>query len=216
MGMMRVVVACVLAVTIVAGGRTSRAAAPIPVMLLDGESGGAYHDWQRVTPVLKKILDETGLFAVTVVTAPAATGELTTFAPEFGKYKVVVMNYDAPDERWPASLKTSFEQYMTKGGGLVSVHAADNAFAGWAAFNEMIGVGGWRNRTEQAGPNWYVRDGKVVSDSTPGRAGSHGTPPALPDDGPRCAAIRSRKACRRCGCIRPTSSTPRCAVRGRT
>ena len=87
-------------------------------MLLDGESGGAYHDWQRVTPVLKRILDETGLFAVTVVTAPAATGELTTFAPEFGKYKVVVMNYDAPDERWPASLKTSFEQYMTKGGGL--------------------------------------------------------------------------------------------------
>ena len=38
----------------------------------------------------------------------------------------------------------------------------------------MIGVGGWRDRTEQAGPNWYVRDGKVVSDSTPGRAGSHG------------------------------------------
>jgi len=56
----------------------------------------------------------------------------------------------------------------------VSVHAADNAFAGWAAFNEMIGVGGWRNRTEQAGPNWYVRDGKVVSDATPGKAGSHG------------------------------------------
>ena len=173
MGMMRAVVACVLAITIVAAPQ-SRAAEPIPVMLLDGESGGPYHDWQSVTPALKKILDETGLFAVTVVTAPAATGELTTFAPEFGKYKVVVMNYDAPDERWPASIKTSFEQYMVKGGGLVSVHAADNAFAGWPAFNEMIGVGGWRNRTEQAGRNWYVRDGKVVSDSTPGRAGSHG------------------------------------------
>ena len=41
-------------------------------MLLDGESGGTYHDWQRVTPVLKKMLDETGLFATTVVTAPPA------------------------------------------------------------------------------------------------------------------------------------------------
>jgi hypothetical protein len=153
---------------------TSKAAEPIHVMLLDGESGGAYHDWQRVTPVLKRILDETKLFAVTVVTAPAATGELTTFAPEFAKFRAVVMNYDAPDERWPASLKTSFEQYVTKGGGLVSVHAADNAFAGWPAFNEMIGVGGWRNRTEQAGPYWYVKDSKVVSDTTPGRAGSHG------------------------------------------
>jgi hypothetical protein len=85
------------------------------------------------------------------------------------------MNYDAPDERWPASLKTSFEEYMKRGGGLVSVHATDNAFAGWRAFNEMIGVGGWRKRMEQAGPKWYVRDGKVVSDSTtPGEAGSHG------------------------------------------
>ena len=24
----------------------------IPVMLLDGESAGRYHDWQRVTPAL--------------------------------------------------------------------------------------------------------------------------------------------------------------------
>jgi uncharacterized protein len=152
----------------------TRAATPVAVMLLDGESGGPYHDWQRVTPVLKKILDETGLFAVTVVTAPAADGELTTFAPAFANYKAVVMNYDAPDERWPASLKASFEEYIKKGGGLVSVHAADNAFAGWDAFNEMIGVGGWRNRSEQAGPYWYVRDGKLVSDATPGKAGSHG------------------------------------------
>ena len=83
-------------------------------MLLDGESGGHYHDWQRVTPVLKKMLDETGLFAVTVVTAPPAGGDFAAFAPQFGKYQVVVMNYDAPDERWPAALKTSFEQYMTQ------------------------------------------------------------------------------------------------------
>jgi len=73
-----------------------------------------------------------------------------------------------------SALKASFERYMTGGGGLVSVHAADNAFAEWTAFNEMIGVGGWRNRTEQAGPNWYISDGKVVSDATPGKAGSHG------------------------------------------
>jgi hypothetical protein len=63
---------------------------------------------------------------------------------------------------------------MMNGGGLVSVHAADNAFPGWAAFNEMIGVGGWRGRTEKAGPLWYFKDGKLVSDSTPGTAGSHG------------------------------------------
>jgi type 1 glutamine amidotransferase len=148
--------------------------ATIPVMLLDGESGGRYHDWQRVTPVLKKMLDETGLFAVTVVTAPATTGELTGFQPRFADYRAIVMNYDAPQERWPAALKASFESYMTGGGGLVAVHAADNAFGGWTAFNDMTGVGGWRARTEQAGPYWFFRDGKLESDSSPGRAGSHG------------------------------------------
>jgi hypothetical protein len=84
------------------------------------------------------------------------------------------MNYDAPDDRWPASLKTAFEDYMKKGGGLVSVHAADNAFAGWAAFNEMIGVGGWRNRTEEAGP-YLVRprwQSRLRCDA--GKGGSHG------------------------------------------
>jgi type 1 glutamine amidotransferase len=163
-----------LAITLATAAVASQTAAPIPVMILDGESGGTYHDWQRVTPVLKKMLDETGLFAVTVVTAPPSGADFSAFAPRFADYRVVVMNYDAPDERWPAALKTSFEQYVKNGGGLVSVHAADNAFAGWPAFNEMVGVGGWRGRTEQSGPYWYFRDGKLASDTSPGRAGSHG------------------------------------------
>jgi type 1 glutamine amidotransferase len=143
-------------------------------MLLDGESAGRYHDWPRVTAVLKKMLDETGLFAVTIVTAPPAGADAATFDPQFTKYQAVVMNYDAPDERWPAALKQSFEAYMNGGGGLVAVHAADNAFAGWRGFNEMTGVGGWRARNEQAGPYWFFRDGKLASDPSPGPAGSHG------------------------------------------
>jgi type 1 glutamine amidotransferase len=150
------------------------AAGPIRVMLLDGEQGGPYHAWQETSPYLKRMLDETGLFQVDVVTAPPAGADFSKFTPDFGKYKVVVANYDVPDERWPAELKSSFEQYMKSGGGLVSVHAADNAFPGWKAYNLMIGIGGWRGRTEAAGPLWYYRDGKLVSDDTPGRAGSHG------------------------------------------
>jgi hypothetical protein len=143
-------------------------------MLLDGESGGTYHQWKLTTPVLKKQLDETGLFQVDVVTAPPAGGDFSAFHPDFAKYQVVVFNYDAPDDRWPAGLKASFEKYMQDGGGFVSVLAADNAFPNWVAFNEMIGVGGWRNRTAAAGPLWYYKEGKLVSDTAPGRAGSHG------------------------------------------
>lgn len=151
-----------------------RAATPFRVMLLDGESGGAYHKWALITPVLKKELEETGLFQVEVVTAPSSKeGDLSSFKPEFSKYQVVVSNYDAPD--WPAELKASFEQYMKNGGGLVTVHAADNAFGQWAEYNQMIGIGGWRGRTEASGPLWFFKDGKLASDSSPGKAGQHGS-----------------------------------------
>jgi type 1 glutamine amidotransferase len=170
--MSRLVRAGIIAVTLAAA--VTRAAAPIRVMLLDGESAGTYHKWRLTSPVLKKVLDETGLFAVDVVTAPPAGSDVSGFSPDFSRYQVVVMNYDAPDERWSTALKTSFENFVKNGGGLVAVHAADNAFSKWTAFNEMIGVGGWRDRNESAGPFWYVRDGRVVSDTTPGAAGSHG------------------------------------------
>jgi type 1 glutamine amidotransferase len=160
--------------TMLALAGVSFAADPIHVMLLDGESGGPYHKWSLITPLLKKQLEETGLFQVDVVTAPPAGGDFSAFKPDFSKYAVVVWNYDAPDERWTADLKASFEKYVRGGGGFVSVHAADNAFPNWAAFNEMIGVGGWRGRTEKTGPFWYFKDGKLVSDPTPGAAGSHG------------------------------------------
>ena len=69
-------------------------------------------------------------------------GDFTNFAPDFAAFRAVVLNYDAPDERWPPALKSSLERYVDGGGGLVSVHAADNAFPAWRAYNEMLGVGG--------------------------------------------------------------------------
>jgi type 1 glutamine amidotransferase len=149
-----------------------RAADLIQVMLLDGQSAGSYHAWRLTTQVLKKELEEAGRFQVDVVTAPESGGDFSNFKPDFAKYQVVVLNYDAPD--WPANLQSSFEQYMKNGGGMVSVHAADNAFPNWGAFNEMIGIGGWRGRKEQAGPHWFYGEGAMVADPSPGAAGSHG------------------------------------------
>jgi len=150
------------------------AAPPIRVMILDGESGGPYHAWQETTPYLKRMLGDAGIFQVDVVTAPPKGGDFSTFQPDWSKYQVVVWNYDAPDERWPDSLKTSFEQYVRNGGGFVAVHAADNAFPHWRAFNVMTGVGGWRGRNEESGAHFYYQDGKLVADTAPGSAGMHG------------------------------------------
>jgi hypothetical protein len=147
-------------------------AAPIKAMLLDGASAAAYHNWKLTTQIMKRELEETGLFDVTVVSAPPADGDFSNFHPDFGKYQVVVLNYDAQD--WPAGLKAEFETYMQNGGGLVVVHGADNAFPDWTAFNEMTGVGGWRGRDAPAGPKWYFQGGRLMSDSAPGPAGLHG------------------------------------------
>src|SRR5208337_4137658 len=68
-------------------------AGPIRVMILDGQSGGSYHNWKLTTPILREELEETGLFQVTVVTAPPADGDFSNFKPEFGNYQVIVSNY---------------------------------------------------------------------------------------------------------------------------
>jgi len=148
------------------------AAEPIKIMILDGASAAAYHDWKLGTQIMKRELEDTGLFAVSVVSVPPADGDFSNVHPDFAKYQAVVLNYDSQD--WPAALKAEFEAYMKNGGGLVTVHGADNAFPDWAAFNEMTGLGGWRKRDAPAGPKWYYQNGKLMSDSAPGPAGLHG------------------------------------------
>jgi hypothetical protein len=158
--------------TILFAGCSSAETPPIRVLLVDGQSAGAYHNWQLTTRVLKKELEDSGRFRVTVATSPRSDGDFSDFKPEFNKYQVIVFNYDGPD--WPADLRLQFERYIENGGGLVVVHAADNSFPDWRAFNQMIGIGGWRERNQAAGPLWYFKDGKLVSDTSPGSAGSHG------------------------------------------
>ena len=167
----------VLAAALIAFALRPQAAAPIRVMLLDGESGGPWHKWQLTTPVLKKAARRNRRSSRWTSSRRRPQAAISVaFAPALRRLQAIVLNYDAPDDRWPAALKTAFEQYVSGGGGVVVVHAADNAFAGWQAFNEMIGIGGWRGRTEKAGPFWFLQDGKLTSGCLrPGPAGSHGT-----------------------------------------
>lgn len=141
-------------------------------MILDGASAAAYHDWKLGSQIMKRELEQTGLFEVTVMSVPASDGDFSNVHPDFAKYRVVVLNYDSQD--WPVALRGEFETYMKNGGGLVVVHGADNAFPDWPAFNEMTGIGGWRKRDAPAGPKWYYQNGKLTSDVAAGPAGLHG------------------------------------------
>ncbi len=145
--------------------------AAMKALIVDGQNN---HDWKGTTPHLKKYLEETGLFEVDVATTPAGKGDIASFKPEFKKYKLVVSNYNGQD--WPKETQAAFEEFVRNGGGFVSVHAANNSFPNWPAYNQMIGLGGWGGRSEKSGPYvyWEAKAAKVIKDIAPGRGGSHG------------------------------------------
>ena len=75
-------------------------AAKLKAVIIDGQNN---HNWQGTTPVLKKILEDSGLFSVDVITSPAKDQPMEGFTPQFDKYNVVVLNYNGAD--WPNELK---------------------------------------------------------------------------------------------------------------
>ncbi len=143
------------------------AADKIKVLIVDGQNN---HNWKMTTPVFRQILEEPGRFTVDVSTAPAKG--VATWQPKFSDYDVLVSNYNG--ELWSRATQEAFEKFVRGGGGFVSVHAADNSFPEWKAYNEMIGVGGWGGRNEKSGPYLRWRESKWILDPAPGRGGSHG------------------------------------------
>jgi uncharacterized protein len=152
---------------------TTTSAAPtaqsrIRVMILTGQSS-QYHNWAVSSAAIKRMLDDAGLFETTVVATPAKGQDMSAFRPTFAGYGAVVMDYEGDD--WAEATKLAFAEYVRGGGGLVLVHAADNAFPKWQAFLEISGVGGWGGRDDSWGPKVRWRDGRMVLDgTTPGNA----------------------------------------------
>jgi len=169
----------------------------LSALIVDGQNN--HRVWPKSTVMMKRYLEETGLFEVDVYRSkPTWRGEEhpeyyqmfsddgqfhvetppeqdATFAPPFADYDVVISNFGYPASSWPQATRESFEHYMKSGGGFVSVHAADNSFPDWEEYNRMIGVGGWGGRNEEHGPHlYYDSAGELVRDHQAGNAGSHG------------------------------------------
>lgn len=129
-------------------GAPASAADKIKVLIIDGINN---HNWKDTTPLLKNYLEKTDRFTVDVSTTPPAKApkeKWDSWRPDFSKYQVVLSNYNGP--KWPEPVRTAFEKFVRDGGGLVNVHAANNAHAGWPEFEKMTGLlwrgndGGWR------------------------------------------------------------------------
>jgi type 1 glutamine amidotransferase len=168
----------------------------IRVLIIDGQNN--HQAWPKTTVMMKTYLENTGMFKVDVARtkylwngaaqaafledAEATSGENLEepkadpdFSPDFSNYSVVISNLGWKAADWPEETQKAFEKYMLNGGGFVSVHAADNSFPEWSAYNEMIALGGWGGRNETHGPYvYYDNEGKLIRDTSPGSAGSHG------------------------------------------
>jgi type 1 glutamine amidotransferase len=127
-------------------------AAKVNVLIIDGQNR---HNWKATTGPIRDMLDKTGRFNVTVLTAPAAPPKNATdeqkkatqegwdkFRPDFSKYQAVLSNYDG--QPWPEEVSKAFVKYVNDGGGFVAYHFAVASFQKWDEYNQMIGMG-WRN-----------------------------------------------------------------------
>lgn len=159
----------VVLIALIALTSVAQAAPPMKALIVTGQNG---HKWAETTPVLKQLLEETKLFTVDVAQSPARGQDMSGYKPAFADYDVVVTNYQGAD--WPAETQAALVDYVKGGGGLVVFHFACAAFPKWQEYNEMIGLGGWGGRNESAGPYVRWKDGEIVRDNTPGRAGNHG------------------------------------------
>ncbi|WP_372752309.1 ThuA domain-containing protein [Mariniflexile sp.] len=167
----------------------------IKVLIVDGQNNHSV--WPKSTIMMKQYLEETGLFEVDVERTKYLTNSEThkdwlplanvpagvegkpitdpDFNPDFSKYDVVISNFGYKAASWPEATQKNFDEYVKNGGGFVSVHAADNSFPEWEAYNKIIGIGGWGNRTEAHGPYLYVDEhNKPKKDYKPGPGGKHG------------------------------------------
>jgi type 1 glutamine amidotransferase len=152
-----------------ASSRPASAADKLKLLLIDGQNN---HDWESTSPILKKTFEDSGRFTVDIATSPPEHADMSGFRPKFANYDVVVSNYNG--DRWPKATENDFVDYLRRGHGFVAVHAANNAFAEWPEYNEAIGLGGWFGRSDKSGPYVYYKNNQLVTDNSPGHAGSHG------------------------------------------
>lgn len=131
----------------------------IRVLIIDGQNN---HNWKDTTPFLKAQLEKSGLFEISVATTPPKGAKLedwAAFKPDFSSCDVVLSNYNGP--KWePAAVREAFDRFLNEGGGLVNVHAANNAHRGWPEFESATGLL-WRGNKD--GARVYLDEvGKVM------------------------------------------------------
>ncbi|MCM8532375.1 MAG: ThuA domain-containing protein [Lentisphaeraceae bacterium] len=131
--------------------------AKIRISIIDGQNN---HDWVKTTKNIKASLDETDRFEVNVLTSPKAkTPEFAAWNPSLENTDVILLNYNGHE--WSDAFKAKFLSFVKNGGGLILIHAANNAFSNWSEYNDMIGLG-WRKEGHGTAVKVDDHSGKCV------------------------------------------------------
>ena len=110
----------------------------LQALIITGQNG---HDWRGTTPVLRKLLEDTGRFEVRI-TEEFRGGGPETLAP----YDVVILNYfdrNRPELRWGSRADEAFLDFVRAGKGVVVYHFSTAAFNGWDEYEKLC-AGNWR------------------------------------------------------------------------
>ncbi len=154
--------------------------AQLRILVVDGINN---HTWRVATAAIREILENSNLFTVDVSTTPSAEDESSVWdnwRPNFSRFDAVIVNFnsghDAKALLWPEPVRQAIVKYVSEGGGMVSYHAANNAFLLWPEYNAMVGMG-WR--PSSYGPSVHIgeRDEVIVVPQGEGFEPNH--PPRL-------------------------------------
>jgi uncharacterized protein len=139
----------ILIVTCLLSAVTTVTSEPLKVLLLSGLNN---HNWRETTPCLKKILEESGRFAVETTEHPEqlAPGDLS-------KYDVIVSDWNSwknkkIEEQWSPDLRKAYLDFVRNGKGHVVVHAGSCSFyKGWPEYQQLCGFA-WKLGQTGHGP----------------------------------------------------------------
>jgi len=139
----------------------------IETLLLTGENN---HDWARSAPFCRDLMQGTGRFRVRLAEQPA---EALAGSAALSPYQLFVVDYNGSD--WGGEAKENFVDAIRKGAGVCILHAANNSFVGWKAYEEMCALV-WR---EESSHGSYHRFDVTITD--PDHPITRGLPPLLKD-----------------------------------
>jgi len=113
------------------------AAEPIRVLILTGRNN---HNWKQTTPMLEKILEQTGKFAVETTVPPKGLD-----AENLKKYDVLLSDWNSwgrgskeAEAAWTDEIRRSYLDFVRDGKGHVTVHAGGSSFyKDWPEYRKL-------------------------------------------------------------------------------